>query len=239
MTNLSSIWDLFRSQMPFLTVVDPATVARQIRSLIDTYEHLGWLPDCRMTLNKGYTQGGSNADNVLADAYLKGITDGVDWDTGYDAVVKDAEVEPYDWCCEGRGGLDSWKSLGYIPVQDFDYKGFGTMTRSLSRTLEYSYNDFVITKIASGLGGRQGDVEKYTSRAGNWKNLFKADQKSSLFNGQDTGFVGFFQPKFLNKTWGFQDPLKCSNIDTNPNSVCSLQNTGAETFESSIWEYSL
>ncbi|TVY80923.1 putative secreted glycosidase [Lachnellula suecica] len=232
------IWDLFRSQMPFLTVLDPETVARQIRSLIDTYEHLGWLPDCRMTLNKGYTQGGSNADNVLADAYLKGISDGVDWDKGYDAVVKDAEVEPYDWCCEGRGGLDSWKALGYIPVQDFDYKGFGTMTRSLSRTLEYSYNDFVITQIASGLGGKEGDVEKYTSRAGNWKNLFKADQTSSLFTGADTGFVGFFQPKFLNETFGYQDPLKCSNIDTNPNSVCSLQNTGAETFESSIWEYS-
>lgn len=233
-----SIWDLFRSQMPFLTIIDPSTIARQIRSLIDTYRHEGWLPDCRMSLCKGYTQGGSNADNVLADAYLKGIRDGIDWDTGYEAVVKDAEVEPYDWCCEGRGGLDSWKSLGYIPVQDFDYKGFGTMTRSLSRTLEYSYNDFVITQIASGLGGREGDVEKYTSRAGNWKNLFKADQTSFL-NGTDTGFVGFFQPRYLNRTFGLQDPLKCSNIDTNPNSVCSLQNTGAETFESSIWEYSL
>ncbi|TVY59115.1 putative secreted glycosidase [Lachnellula cervina] len=232
------IWDLFRSQMPFLTVVDPVTVAREIRSLIDTYAHLGWLPDCRMTLNKGFTQGGSNADNVLADAYLKGITDGIDWDIGYDAVVKDAEVEPYDWCCEGRGGLDSWKSLGYIPVQDFDYKGFGTMTRSLSRTLEYSYNDFVITQIGAGLGGRESDVEKYTTRAGNWKNLFKSDQTSSLPTGTDTGFVGFFQPKYLNETWGSQDPLQCSNIDTNPNSVCSLQNSGAETFESSIWEYS-
>lgn len=113
------------------------------------------------------------------------------------------------------------------------------MTRSLSRTLEYAYNDFVITQIASGMGGKEADVEKYTTRAGNWKNLFKPDQKSSLPTGQDTGFVGFFQPKFLNQTFGFQDPLKCSNIDTNPNSVCSLQNTGAETFESSIWEYSL
>lgn len=44
--------------------------------------------------------------------------------------------------------------------------------------------------------------------------------------------------RFLNQTWGYQNPLKCSNIDTNPNSVCSLQNNAAETFESSIWEYS-
>lgn len=75
-----------------------------------------------MTLCKGYTQGGSNADNVLVDAYTKGISDNIDWELGYQAVVKDAEVEPYDWSNEGRGGLDSWKTLGYIPVQDFDYK---------------------------------------------------------------------------------------------------------------------
>ena len=80
--------------------------------------HEGWLPDCRMSLCKGFTQGGSNADNILADVYIKGITEGIDWDLGYEAVVKDAEVEPYDWSSEGRGGLDSWKALGYIPVQD-------------------------------------------------------------------------------------------------------------------------
>ena len=93
-----------------------------IRSLIDTYRHVGWLPDCRMTFNKGYTQGGSNADNVLADALLKGLKDGIDWEVGFQAVVKDAEEEPFDWGCQGRGGLDSWKSLGYVPAQDFDYK---------------------------------------------------------------------------------------------------------------------
>jgi putative alpha-1,2-mannosidase len=51
-----SIWDLFRSQLPFLTITDPEAVAQMVRSLIDTYQHLGWLPDCRMSLNKGYTQ---------------------------------------------------------------------------------------------------------------------------------------------------------------------------------------
>ncbi|KAI9664970.1 MAG: hypothetical protein M1821_006418 [Bathelium mastoideum] len=232
------IWDLFRSQNPFLIVNDPEAVESQIRSLIDTYAHLGWLPDCRMSLSKGYTQGGSNADNILTDGYLKGLTGGINWDTAYEAVVQDAEVEPYDWCCEGRGGLQSWKALGYIPVQDFDYIGFGTQTRSVSRTLEYSYNDFCISELGSGLGGHESDVEKYRGRSENWQHLFDPTTPSDLFNGTNTGFVGFFQPKFLNETFGFQDPLKCSNIDTNPNSICSLQNTGAETFESSIWEYS-
>ncbi|KAF9632850.1 putative Alpha-12-mannosidase [Lasiodiplodia theobromae] len=231
------IWDLFRSQLPFLTIVDPDQVARMVRSLIDTYRHVGWLPDCRMSLNKGYTQGGSNADVVLADTYLKGLRDGINWEDGYAAVVKDAEVEPYDWCCQGRGGLDSWKALGYIPVEDFDYKGFGTMTRSISRHLEYCYNDFTIAELANRLGGdRAADVAKYQDRSANWKNLFRADQTSFL-NGTDTGFVGFFQPRYLNGTWGFQDPLRCSNIDPFTDSVCSLQNTAVETFESSVWEY--
>jgi len=233
------LWDSFRSQMPFLIINDPDAIASMIRSMIETYRQLGWLPDCRMTLSKGYTQGGSNADIILADAYIKGIEGGINWNDGYAAVVKDAEVEPFDWCCEGRGGLDSWKRLGYIPLQDFDYKGFGTMTRSISRTLEYSYNDFAIAEMAQRLRGRQADYEKYIERSSNWQNLFKADQKS-FRNGAsvDTGFTGFFQPKYLNETWGFQDPLYCSNIDNNSTSVCSLQNTASETYESSVWEYS-
>lgn len=109
------LWDSFRSQIPFLTILDPAAVAQMIRSLIGIYEYEGWLPDCHMSLCPGYTQGGSNADTVLADAYIKGIRDGIDWEKGYEAVVKDAEVEPYSWSIHGRGGLDSWKSLRFIP----------------------------------------------------------------------------------------------------------------------------
>ncbi|CAJ2509327.1 Uu.00g143530.m01.CDS01 [Anthostomella pinea] len=229
------LWDSFRSQIPFLTILDPDSVSQMIRSMIETYRHEGWLPDCRMTFSKGYTQGGSNADVILSDGFQKGLVDGIDWDTGYQAVVKDAEVEPFDWSSEGRGGLDSWKALGYIPVQDFDYKGFGTMTRSISRTLEYSYNDFTISQMANQLN-KTADMEKYLETSENWKNLYKPDQTSSLDTGVDTGYVGFFQPRFVNQTWDFQDPLWCSNID-NSGTSCSLQNTAHETFESSIWEY--
>lgn len=111
------------------------------------------------------------------------------------------------------------------------------MTRSISRTLEYSYNDYCISQIAAGLNNT-ADQEKYLESSGNWANLYKTDQTSFLADGTNTGFTGFFQPKFLNETWGFQDPLQCSNIDTS-GAACSLQNTGRETFESSIWEYSL
>ena len=48
-----------------------------------------------MAFCKGFTQGGSNADVVIGDAFLKGISDGVDWATAYEAVVSDAEGEGY------------------------------------------------------------------------------------------------------------------------------------------------
>lgn len=226
-----SIWDAFRSQLPFLTIVDPTTLSKMIRSLLDTYKNLGWLPDCRMSLCKGFTQGGSNADVVLADAYVKNLTGGIDWNLAYEAVVNDAENEPLDWSNEGRGGLMSWKALDYIPFLDFDYIGFGTNSRSISRTLEYSYNDFCVATMAKALGK---NYTTYLARASNWQNLFKADQ-TSFINGVDTGFVGFLQPKYLNRTWGFQDPYLCSPLQ----GFCSLTSNPSETFESSIWEYQL
>ena len=203
-----------------------------IRSLLDTYQHEGWLPDCRMSLCKGWTQGGSNADNVLVDAYVKNIT-GVDWNLALEAIINDAENEPLDWNEEGRGGLQSWKSLNYIPYLDYDYLGFGTNSRSISRTLEYAYNDFCLSTLAGSLGSSD-EHTKYLARASNWRNLFKADQTSSI-NGTDSGFVGFLQPKYLNQTWGYQDPIACSPLA----GFCSLTTNPTETFETSIWEYQL
>lgn len=77
------------------------------------------------TNNPGYTQGGSNADIVLADAFIKNLTENIDWTAGYAAVKKNAEQEPFEWSAQGRGGLDSWKTLHYIPVEDFDILGLG------------------------------------------------------------------------------------------------------------------
>lgn len=85
------IWDSFRAQHPLLTIIDPEAQAQMIRALLDIYRFEGKLPDCRMSFCKGYTQGGSNADVVIVDAFLKNITNGIDWTTAYEAVVSDAE----------------------------------------------------------------------------------------------------------------------------------------------------
>ncbi|OMP83083.1 putative glycosidase [Diplodia seriata] len=232
-------WDSFRSIHPLLTILDPYSQTQMVRTLIDIYRHEGWMPDCRMSLCKGFTQGGSNADIILVDAYLKNITQDVDWATGYEALIKDAEEEPPNWAVEGRGGLTSWKTRGYIPADDYDPLGVGVFTRSISRTIEYAYNDYVIALMAQKLG-KTDDYEKYLDRSNNWKNLFKEDEVSA-FNTTpggpkvDSGFTGFLQVKYLNGTWGYQDPILCSSLYNFTS--CYLNPDGHETYEGSIWLY--
>lgn len=212
--------------------MDQESQSRMVRSLVDIYRHEGFLPDCRMSLCKGFTQGGSNADIVLTDSYLKGIQN-VDWATAFEAVVKDAEIEPAVWSVEGRGGLTSWHNLNFIPTDDYDPNGIGTMTRSISRTVEYAYDDFCIAEMAKSMGNMAA-YEKYIARSSNWKNMYKEDQ-TSFINGTDTGFTGFLQPKYQNGTWGYQDPIFCSPLLNS--SSCYLNPDGHETYEGSCWLY--
>ncbi|KAK2787587.1 hypothetical protein FQN53_005037 [Emmonsiellopsis sp. PD_33] len=225
------IWDSFRTIHPMLTILDPHAQALMVRSLIDTYRHEGYLPDCRMTFCKGFTQGGSNADVVLADAYVKNLP-GIDWKTGYEALVKDAEVDPPDFEYEGRGGMDSWKKLGYIPSDDRP-PGKGMKTRSVSRTVEYAYDDFCVGIVAKALGHKE-DYAKYMERSGFWKNLYKADQQTSI-KGVDSGFVGCLQPRLRSGDWGYQDPIHCSPL-LNQHS-CYFNTQGGETYEGSLFMY--
>ncbi|KND88126.1 putative glycosidase [Tolypocladium ophioglossoides CBS 100239] len=195
------------------------------------YTHEGWLPDCHMSMCNGWSQGGSNADVVIVDAYVKNLSATIDWELALAAVTADAEREPREWSFHGRGGLQSWRALGYIPYLDFDPLGFGTNSRSVSRTLEYSYDDFCLATLAGGMS-RAAEQVKYMRRSMNWQNLWRADQ-TSVIKGEDTGFRGFFQPKYMNGTWGFQDPIACSALA----SFCSLTSNPSETFEASIWQY--
>lgn len=69
--------------------------------------------------------------------------------------------------------------------------------------------------MAKGLN-KTADAEKYIESSGYWANLYKADQTSFLNISQDqsplvdSGYTGFLMPKYLNGTFGFQDPSLCS-----------------------------
>lgn len=109
-----TIWDTFRCLTPMTTLILPRRATDMVRALIDIWRHERFMPDGRSRNHNGRVQGGSNADNVLADAYVKGLRDGINWTDGYAAMKTNAEVLPYnnfDWedtsgsTKEGRGAL--------------------------------------------------------------------------------------------------------------------------------------
>ncbi len=206
-----TIWDTFRSDNPLITVIAPQQETRIVRSLIDIYRHEGWIPDGRFGFYNGRTQGGSNGDIVIADAFVKGLQ-GIDWQTAYAGLKKDAEIPPVDQFKEGRGGLDDWRRLGYLSVEGVD--------RPASKQMEYAYDDFAVATLAKGLG-KTDDYQKYLARSENWKNLWDP-------NFESEGFQGFIRPRHRDGTW--KDPFSAKDN-------CSWG--GDSFYEGTTWTYSL
>jgi predicted alpha-1,2-mannosidase len=177
------IWDTFRTSSPLLTLISPDRQRDIIRSLIDIYRHTGYMPDARSGNDNGRTQGGSNANVVVADAYVKGLK-GIDYETAFAAMVHDAEVPPADPQEEGRGGLKDYNEKGYITLAD---------ERSGSRTVEYSYDDFAIAEVACGLG-KTKEAALYAGRAHNFEHLW--DKEMTV-----EGFKGFLRPRNPDGSW--------------------------------------
>ena len=188
-----AIWDLFRNQVSLWHLIQPKYYESMIRSLIDMFKHEGFLPDARSGNYNGLVQGGSNADNVLADAYVKGLRGKINWTEGYAAVKKNAEVLPYfdqnpvdpqGSLKDGRSALDDWIPLGYVSAD--------RNSRAVSKTVEYSLNDFAVSQIAAG--EEPGDRELYLRRSAGWQLSWDPESESR-------GFKGFVMPRYANGTF--------------------------------------
>ena len=205
-----TIWDTFRSSSPLLTLVAPKRQADIVRSLVDIYRHEGWLPDGRSGNFNGRTQGGSDAEFVLTDAYLKHLP-GIDWNEAYKGMMHDAEDEPADQVKEGRGGLEDWKSLHYLSVEGVD--------RPASKQMEYAANDFEIALMAKALH-HEDAYNKYVQRSGYWENLWDDE-------AEDAGFKGFIWPKHRDGSW-----------KSNFNALLEGSWGGDSYYEGNAWTYS-
>ena len=160
-----AIWDTYRSSSPLITLIDPKREVDIVNSLLNIYKREGYMPDARSGDCNGRTQGGSNAEVVIADAFVKGL-EGIDYNYALEAMLKDAEVDPgADHEKHGRGGLKEYTELGYIP--------YG-IDRAGTRTIEYAYDDYCIAEVAKGLG-RMDIYEHYLKQSANWKNLWRSD----------------------------------------------------------------
>jgi predicted alpha-1,2-mannosidase len=205
-----AIWDTFRSSGPLLTLIAPERQTGMVRALVDMYRHEGWLPDARSGNSNGRTQGGSNAEFVLTDAYLKHLP-GIDWNEAYAAMKHDAEVAPSDQIMEGRGGLEDWKTKGYLTIEGVD--------RPASKQMEYAANDYEIALLAKALG-KTADYEIYRKRSQNWENLWNSAY-------EEDGVKGFIWPRHKDGSW----KTKFNGLEG-----CSW---GGETFyEGNSWTYS-
>jgi predicted alpha-1,2-mannosidase len=176
-------WDTFRSSGPLLTLIAEDRQRDLVRSLVDIYRHTGYMPDARSGNDNGRTQGGSNANVVVADAWVKGVK-GIDYATAFEAMLKDASVPPKNPQQEGRGGILDYNAKGYVSLAD---------ERSGSRTVEYAYDDFTIAEVACGLG-RTAAAKTFATRANNWQNLWDKHLSAE-------GFSGFLRPRNVDGSW--------------------------------------
>lgn len=180
---------------------------RLLLLLLTSTRHEGFMPDGRAGDWNGLVQGGSDADNVLADAYVKGLRGAINWTDGYAAMKKDAEVLPYNnndpqdltgSTKEGRGALNDWLELGYVS-QDRN-------SRCISKTSEYSQNDFALSQVAAG--EEPGDYKKYLERSAGWHKIWDPNVTS-------LNYTGFLAPRLSNGSFNasLYDPLYCQGCE--------------------------
>ncbi len=179
-----AIWDTYRTSSPLLLLIAPNRQRDIIQSMLHIYRREGYLPEGRSGNCNGRTQGGSNAEVVLADACVKHL-DGIDYEWALEAMLHDATVPPGgNEEKEGRGGLSYYNTLGYIP--------YG-VDRAGNRTIEYALDDYCIAVVADALG--YDDVAgEYFKKAGNWKNLWRTDYTYD-------GMRGFVMPRDADGQW--------------------------------------
>lgn len=174
-----SLWDTFRAAHPLYTITQESRVTGMINSMLDMYEKGGLLPVWELAGNETNCMIGYHAIPVIADAYFKGI-EGIDYEKALDAMIVSATEDQF--------GLQYYKELGYIPA--------GKEGESVSKTLEYAYDDWCIAMMAMDLGNKKV-FEEFILRAQNYKNIF--DVESGFMRGKmNGGFVNPFDPTQVN-----------------------------------------
>jgi putative alpha-1,2-mannosidase len=126
-----SLWDTFRAAHPLYTIIDQKRTVDFINTFIRQYEQGGRLPVWELAGNETDTMIGYHAVSVIADAMAKGIK-GFNYEKAYEAAKHSAELNHF--------GLEGYKKRGYISMEDEN--------ESVSKTLEYAYNDYCIAVMA-------------------------------------------------------------------------------------------
>ncbi len=171
-----SAWDTYRAQMPLLSIIAPKEYQDMMTSLVKKAEQGGWLPTFPMWNSYTSAMIGDHAGAILGDAIMKGFE--IDTESAWKYLRQNAFEIPSDFDAyvdgKGRRALRTYLEYGYIPLEDEVLEAFHTHEQ-VSRTLEYAYNDWVLSQVASKLG-HESDAEELTFRAQNYRNVFDPDK---------------------------------------------------------------
>lgn len=225
-----ALWDTYRTSMPLLAIIAPERLCDIVNSLVNIGKRDGYMPDARSGNANGRTQGGSNAEVVIADACVKGIKS-IDYEEALKMMLVDATIPPGgNEEAEGRGGLREYISLGYIPHG---------IPRAGNRTVEYSLCDFAIYQVAHQLGHDEL-ADRYLKQSESWKNLWRDDYEHD-------GAKGFIMPRDAEGNWLDEIPFGKSKTHKPTFRYTPLTFEGPWYtpwwnmffYEASSWEYSL
>lgn len=171
-----SLWDTYRGLHPLLSILDKKRTNDFINTFIKEYEQGGRLPIWELSSNETDCMIGYHVVSVIWDAYNKGIR-GYDADMAFQAM-KSIATQASDYThtngeltlktiartrCADASALESYNRYGYVRCDDSH--------ESVSKTLEYAYNDWCIAQMANALG-KKDDYDYYIARSHNWINVY-------------------------------------------------------------------
>lgn len=167
-----SLWDTFRATHPLFTIIEQDKTKAFIQTFLNQYQQGGKLPVWELAANETNCMIGYHSVSVIQDAHKKGLT-GFNTKLALEAMLASAESQEF--------GLEYYHKRGYI--------GAGDEPESVSKTLEYAYDDWCIAEFAKEIGENE-IAERFYKRALNYRNLF--DPESKFFRARMKG--NWFSP---------------------------------------------
>jgi predicted alpha-1,2-mannosidase len=177
-----SLWDTFRGAHPLYTIIEKKRTADFINTFLKQYEQGGRLPVWELASNETDCMIGYHSVSVIADAMTKGIQ-GFSYEEAFEAAKHSAMLDHL--------GLDAYKAKGFISMEDEH--------ESVSKTLEYAYDDWCIAQMAMVLD-KKNDYDYFMRRSQSWKNLFDP-QAGFMRPKKNGGWLAPFEPREVNNNF--------------------------------------
>ena len=178
MYTVFSLWDTYRALHPLLNIIDQKRSSDFLYTFLTQYEYSGYLPMWELSSFETWCMIGYHAVPVVLDAYMKGIKD-FPAESMLKAMITTANLR--------KLGRPEYVQYGYVP---------GDMeNESVSKTLEYAYDDWCIAMFAKAIGD-ENVYDEYIRRAQSYKNLM--DANGFMHGRMNGGFVTPFNPREVN-----------------------------------------